>query len=123
MSDEFARPNPRPRQYGSGWRSPSPSWLPKSIDPATSSVQSLATRAASGIFESIFDVSRTLPPHLLLSLIYRVAVLHLAARIVPMIRKSSVGWGDGMDESVATGFWDGRSLGEEPTVGMRARLD
>jgi len=40
-----------------------------------------------------------------------------------MIRKSSVGWGDGMDESVATGFWDGRSLGEEPTVGMRARLD
>jgi hypothetical protein len=86
------------------------------VSPATSSVQSLATRAASGIFESIFDVARTLPPHLLLSLIYRVAVLHLAARIVPVIRKNSMGWGDGMDDGVVTGFWDGRSLGEEPAV-------
>jgi hypothetical protein len=55
-----------------------------------------------------------------LSLIYRVAVLHLAARIVPVIRKSSMGWDDGMDNDVG-GFWDGRSLGEEPTVGTTCR--
>ncbi|GFZ44750.1 hypothetical protein JCM24511_02475 [Saitozyma sp. JCM 24511] len=66
--------------------------------------------------------AQTLPPHLLLSLIYRVAVLHLAARIVPVIRKTSMGWNDGMDEGSANGngdggrpgFWDGRSLGQEP---------
>lgn len=69
------------------------------------------------------DISsaQTLPPHTLLSLIYRVAVMHLAARIIPVIRKSSLGWSDtpGEDDSAASGstpFWDGRSLGEEPAV-------
>lgn len=80
-----------------------------------------------GIWDSLSDIARTLPPHLLLSLIYRVAVLHLAARIVPVIRKYSMGWDDGMgsgegdgDVSGAgrPGFWDGRSLGEEPAVSL-----
>nr|GFD30192.1 hypothetical protein [Tanacetum cinerariifolium] len=71
-------------------------------------------RLRGGTFDSIFDIAQTLPPHLLLSLIYRLAVLHLAARIVPVIRKSSMGYDDGMDGAVASGFWDGRSLGEEP---------
>jgi hypothetical protein len=57
--------------------------------------------------------------------VYRVLVLHLAARIVPMIRKASLGWNDGMSDSgilnpegsgAQPGFWDGRSLTEEPTV-------
>lgn len=70
----------------------------------------------TGIFDSLFDVTKTLPPHLLLSLIYRVAVLHLAARIVPVLRKASIGWDDGMETNVSAGFWDGKSLGEEPAV-------
>lgn len=106
----------RPRQFGSGWTSISPTWKPKTITPAVPTVQALATRALNGVLDNVIDVARTLPPHLLLSLIYRVAVLHLAARIVPALRKSSMGWDDGMDNGVASGFWDGRSLGEEPTV-------
>lgn len=96
----------------------SPTWQPKAISPSTTSVQDLAARAINGALDHVLDVARTLPPHLLLSLIYRVAVLHCAARIVPAIRKSSIGWDDGMGEgdSSPTGFWDGRSLGEEPTV-------
>jgi hypothetical protein len=53
-------------------------------------------------------------------------MLHLAARIVPVIRKASMGWDDGMGDigaggvgaegGVTPGFWDGRSLGEEPAV-------
>lgn len=106
----------RPRQYGSGWLSPSPTWTPKVVSPITPSVHSLASRAVTGIFDSLFDVTKTLPPHLLLSLIYRVAVLHLAARIVPVLRKASTGWDDGMETDVSAGFWDGKSLGEEPAV-------
>lgn len=53
-------------------------------------------------------------------------MLHLASRIVPVIRKYSMGWEDAfLDEADADadgsngerpGFWDGRSLGEEPAV-------
>lgn len=110
----------RPRQYGSGWMSPLPSWLPKELPTSAPSLKTLASRALSGSLDSVFGVARTLPPHLLLSLIYRVAVLHLAARIAPVIRKSSMGWDDGMDNDVG-GFWDGRSLGEEPTVRQQRR--
>jgi hypothetical protein len=72
----------------------------------------------NGIVSSISDIARTFPPHLLLSLIYRVAVLHLAAKIVPVIRKYSMGWDDTLsgDEKERPGFWDGRSLVEEPAV-------
>ena len=63
------------------------------------------------MLDSMRSVSLSLPPHLLLSLIYRVAVLHCAARIVPMIRR---GWEDGSDAT--PNFWDGKSLTEEPPV-------
>ena len=106
----------RPRRYGSGWLSPSPSWTSKALPATTPDVKSLATTALVGVADSFVSVARTLPPHLLLSLIYRVTVLHLAARIVPVIRKSSMGWDDGMNDATP-GFWDGRSLGEEPAVG------
>jgi hypothetical protein len=63
-----------------------------------------------------------------LSLIYRITVLHLAAKIVPIIRKSSAGWDDSLATSdvasdVPAGFWDGRSLGEEPAVSYFAIRD
>lgn len=35
-----------------------------------------------------------------------------------MIRKVSMGWDDGMDSGVTPGFWDGRSLGQEPAVSL-----
>ncbi|WWD06237.1 hypothetical protein V865_004323 [Kwoniella europaea PYCC6329] len=112
-----------PRTYGSGWlpsptsslRQPS-SHIPKSLD----SISALFNYALHSTFPSFISVSRTLPPHLLLSLIYRVAVLHMAARIVPVIRKSSLGWDDGLSidgngsGEQKEGFWDGRSLGQEP---------
>ncbi|ORY23537.1 ICE2-domain-containing protein [Naematelia encephala] len=105
-----------PRQFGSAWFSPSPYWTPKSLPftSATPTIQALARRATIGVVDSLANVASTLPPHLLLSLIYRVTVLHLAARIVPMIRKGAMGWDDGMEEKEPPGFWDGRSLGEEP---------
>ncbi|OCF60055.1 hypothetical protein L486_02728 [Kwoniella mangroviensis CBS 10435] len=112
-----------PRTYGSGWlpsptsslRQPS-SHISKSLD----SISALFNYAIHSTFPSFISVSRTLPPHLLLSLIYRVAVLHMAARIVPVIRKSSLGWDDGLSidgngvGEQKEGFWDGRSLGQEP---------
>lgn len=106
-----------PRQFGSSWLSPSPIWSPKFVTPHVPTVQAMMRRATIGVADSFVNVARTLPPHLLLSLIYRVAVLHLAARIVPVIRKSSMGWDDGMevnDAGVTPGFWDGRSLRQEP---------
>ena len=105
----------RPRQYGSGWLSLSPAWTSKPVK-ARSSVRSLATAALIGVADSFVDVARTLPPHLLLSMIYRVTVLHLAARIVPALRINSMGWDDGMDPTTPSSFWDGRSLGQEPPV-------
>ena len=110
---------PSPRQFGSSWLSPSPIWSPKFVTPHVPTVQAMMRRATIGVADSFVNVARTLPPHLLLSLIYRVAVLHLAARIVPVIRKSSMGWDDGMevnDAGVTPGFWDGRSLRQEPAV-------
>ncbi|WWC85447.1 uncharacterized protein L201_000310 [Kwoniella dendrophila CBS 6074] len=115
-----------PRSYGTGWL-PSPSSplrqsasLPKALD--STSISSLFSYAVHSVVPSFVSVSRTLPPHLLLSLIYRVAILHMAARIVPVIRKSSLGWDDGMSNdgssdqntSQGEGFWDGKSLNEEP---------
>ncbi|WVR03178.1 hypothetical protein IAU60_000169 [Kwoniella sp. DSM 27419] len=111
-----------PRTYGTGWlpapssplRQPEP--LPA---PELTSVSALLSYAVHSTFPSFISVSRTLPPHLLLSLIYRVAILHAAAKIVPGLRKASLGWDDGMsDGGLSTdgqpGFWDGRSLNEEP---------
>lgn len=88
------------------------SWLshdwavPKTV--TAPNVNVLAHRAVSGMLDSVWSVSLGLPPHLLLSLIYRVLVLHFSARIVPMIRR---GWEDA--DSVPS-FWDGRSLNQEP---------
>lgn len=62
------------------------------------------------------DIAFNLPHHLLLSLVYRVVVLHAAARIIPAIRKYSMGYDDGMTDESKPGFWDGRSLNEEPMV-------
>ncbi|WRT63310.1 uncharacterized protein IL334_000215 [Kwoniella shivajii] len=120
-----------PRTYGTGWlpSSTSPlrqhSILPKSNYQSIDSITSLFSFALHSIFPSFISVSKNLPPHLLLSLIYRVAVLHMAARIVPVIRKASLGWDDGMSNDGSNditssqqiqgeGFWDGRSLGQEP---------
>lgn len=83
--------------------------MPKNV--SAPSVNALAHYAVGSALDSVWAVAGALPPHLLLSLIYRVLVLHFAARIVPMIRR---GWEDGSD--AAPNFWDGRSLGEEPTV-------
>jgi len=108
----------RPRTYGSGWL-PSPATFPpsKPLSFPETTVQGLFSRAASGIFDSVTDIALTLPPHLLLSLVYRVVVLHFAARIIPAIRKNSMGYDDGMSDETRPGsFWDGRSLGEEPMV-------
>ena len=115
--------NGRPRAYGSGWL-PSPATFPpsKPLSFPETTVQGLFSRAASGIFDSVTDIALTLPPHLLLSLVYRVVVLHFAARIIPAIRKNSMGYDDGMtDETRPGSFWDGRSLGEEPMVSPRFR--
>lgn len=98
----------RPRQFGTGWLSHD--WaIPNTV--SAPNVKTLAQYAVSSALDSVWAVSAALPPHLLLSLIYRVVALHFAARIVPMIRR---GWEDGSD--AAPNFWDGRSLGEEPTV-------
>ncbi|KAK8844666.1 hypothetical protein IAR55_006515 [Kwoniella newhampshirensis] len=111
-----------PRSFGNSWLpTTSPLTIPNTL-PSKSlrSIPSLLSYALSATFPSFISVSRTLPPHLLLSLIYRVAVLHLAARIVPVIRKASLGWDDGMsgdgegEAEGKPGFWDGRSLGQEP---------
>lgn len=100
--------DPRPRQFGTGWLSHD--WaVPKTV--SAPNVNALVHYAVSSALDSVWRVSIALPPHLLLSLIYRVVVLHFATRIVPMIRR---GWEDGSD--AAPNFWDGRSLGEEPTV-------
>jgi len=116
--------NGRPRAYGSGWL-PSPATFPpsKPLSFPETTVQGLFSRAASGIFDSVTDIALNLPPHLLLSLVYRVVVLHFAARIIPAIRKNSMGYDDGMtDETRPGSFWDGRSLGEEPMVSHRHQL-
>lgn len=81
-------------------------------------MNALAHYAVGSAFDSVWKISAALPPHLLLSLIYRVVVLHFATRIVPMIRR---GWEDGSD--AAPNFWDGRSLGEEPTVSTCSRAE
>jgi hypothetical protein len=110
----------RPRTYGSGWL-PSPATFPpsKPLSFPETTVQGLFSRAASGIFDSVTDIALTLPPHLLLSLVYRVVVLHFAARIIPAIRKNSMGYDDGMNGETRPGsFWDGRSLTEEPMVNI-----
>ncbi|KAK4684740.1 hypothetical protein P7C73_g5424, partial [Tremellales sp. Uapishka_1] len=103
-----------PHRFGTGWLTSD--WaVAKSV--SETSVISLAERAVRGLVDNVWGVSSTLPPHVLLSLIYRILVLHLAAKIVPIIRKSSTGWDDGMsasDNQVEPGFWDGRTLGEEP---------
>ncbi|BEJ13408.1 hypothetical protein CspHIS471_0305820 [Cutaneotrichosporon sp. HIS471] len=97
-----------PRQFGTGWLSHD--WaVPKSV--SAPSVNALAHYAVGSAIDSVWAVAGALPPHVLLSLIYRVVVLHFAARIVPMIRR---GWEDGSD-TAGPNFWDGRSLGEEPT--------
>ncbi|ODN73879.1 hypothetical protein L202_07396 [Cryptococcus amylolentus CBS 6039] len=104
------------RTFGSSWF-PSPSPLRESYSiPAIGkpSVQSLLSYALHSLFPSFMTVSRTLPPHLLLSLIYRVAVLHLAARIVPVLRRASMGWDEREGGEGEEGFWDGRTLGDEP---------
>lgn len=84
--------------------------LPSTVGPSVNSLLSYALHAA---VPSFITVSETLPPHLVLSLIYRVTVLHLAAKIVPVLRRASMGWDD-RDER--EGFWDGRTLGDEPAV-------
>jgi hypothetical protein len=110
MSQPQSSTDSRPRQYGSGWLSHD--WaVPKSIK--ASSVKGLAQYTLTRAFDSVWVVAKQLPPHLLLSLIYRVVVLHFATRIIPVIRKASLGYDNG--EPVPS-FWDGRSLGEEPTV-------
>lgn len=81
-------------------------------------MQALAQYAISRAFDSVWDIAKQLPPHLLLSLIYRVVVLHFATRIIPMIRKASLGYDNG---EPAPSFWDGRSLTEEPTVSLGER--
>lgn len=97
----------RPRTFGTGWLSHD--WaVPKSV--SAPNVSALLSRALNSTFDSLWSVSLSLPPHLLLSLIYRVCVLHWATRIVPAIRK---GWDDGGE---APSFWDGKSLGQEPPV-------
>lgn len=107
----------RPRQYGSGWLSHD--WaVPKQL--TATSVKSLAKYAISRAFDSVWEVARQLPPHLLLSLIYRVVVLQFATRIIPMIRKASMGYDNG---DAVPNFWDGRSLGEEPTVSYYERSE
>jgi hypothetical protein len=100
----------RPRQYGSGWLSHD--WAVPKITSATS-VKALAQYLFSRALDSVWDIAKQLPPHLLLSLIYRVVVLHFSTRIIPMIRKASLGYDNG---EPAPSFWDGRSLTEEPTV-------
>ncbi|WWC67206.1 uncharacterized protein I206_101113 [Kwoniella pini CBS 10737] len=113
-----------PRTYGTGWL-PSPSSplrQSNSLPYELNSISSLFNYTIHSVFSSFISVSRTLPPHLLLSLIYRVAVLHMAARIIPIIRKSSLGWDDGFSSDGADntpiqqkdGFWDGKSLNQEP---------
>jgi hypothetical protein len=82
----------------------------------------LFSRAASGIFDSVTDIAFNLPHHLLLSLVYRVVVLHAAARIIPAIRKYSMGYDDGMTDESKPGFWDGRSLNEEPMVRPHVKI-
>ncbi|OWT37627.1 hypothetical protein J008_00442 [Cryptococcus neoformans] len=83
--------------------------LPPTVEP---SINSLLTYALHSAVPSFIKVSETLPPHLVLSLIYRVTVLHLAAKIVPVLRRASMGWDDRDD--AREGFWDGRTLGDEP---------
>lgn len=97
---------------------PSPSPLRKShsLPPIVDrSIHSLLSYALHSAVPSFINVSETLPPHLILSLIYRVTVLHLAAKIVPVLRRASMGWDD-RDEH--EGFWDGRTLGDEPPVNI-----
>nr|KIR48550.1 hypothetical protein I312_02400 [Cryptococcus bacillisporus CA1280] len=98
---------------GSSWfPSPSPLRKSHSLPPVVDrSIHSLLSYALHSAVPSFINVSETLPPHLILSLIYRVTVLHLAAKIVPVLRRASMGWDD-RDER--EGFWDGRTLGDEP---------
>lgn len=91
--------------------------LPPTVEP---SINSLLTYALHSAVPSFIKVSETLPPHLVLSLIYRVTVLHLAAKIVPVLRRASMGWDDRDD--AREGFWDGRTLGDEPAVCQRPSL-
>lgn len=102
---------------GSSWfPSPSPLRKSHSLPPIVDrSIHSLLSYALHSAVPSFINVSETLPPHLILSLIYRVTVLHLAAKIVPVLRRASMGWDD-RDER--EGFWDGRTLGDEPPVNI-----
>lgn len=102
---------------GSSWfPSPSPLRKSHSLPPIVDrSINSLLSYALHSAVPSFINVSETLPPHLILSLIYRVTVLHLAAKIVPVLRRASMGWDD-RDER--EGFWDGRTLGDEPPVNI-----
>lgn len=100
----------------SSFPSPSPLRKSHSLPPIVDrSIHSLLSYALHSAVPSFITVSETLPPHLILSLIYRVTVLHLAAKIVPVLRRASMGWDD-RDER--QGFWDGRTLGDEPPVNI-----
>nr|ODN87043.1 hypothetical protein L203_03817 [Cryptococcus depauperatus CBS 7841]ODO01306.1 hypothetical protein L204_02034 [Cryptococcus depauperatus CBS 7855] len=102
------------RTFGFSWfPSPSPLRQPSSLPPIDKpSISSLISYSLHSLFPSFMTVLRTLPPHLLLSLIYRITVLHMAARIVPILRRASMGWDERIEGK--EGFWDGRTLGDEP---------
>jgi hypothetical protein len=87
-------------------------------------VVGLAMSILNHATETMFKIARSLPPTLLISLCYRLLVLHTAARLIPAIKRAASGW----DESVASndkpeetetssGFWsNGKSFSDERPV-------
>lgn len=76
--------------------------------------------------ETMLKIAKSLPPTLLISLCYRLLVLHTAARFIPAIKRAASGWDEPVErvgvevgEKSSSSFWsDGRSFSEERAVSL-----
>jgi hypothetical protein len=84
-------------------------------------VVGLAMNILNHASETMLKIAKSLPPTLLISLCYRLLVLHTAARFIPAIKRAASGWDEPVEavaeESEKSGFWsDGRRFSEERAV-------
>ena len=85
-------------------------------------VVGLAMSILNHASETMLKIAKSLPPTLLISLCYRLLVLHTAARFIPAIKRAASGWDEpvtpvGGEVEKTSSFWsDGRSFSEERAV-------
>jgi hypothetical protein len=88
-------------------------------------VVGLAMNILNHASETMLKIAKSLPPTLLISLCYRLLVLHTAARFIPAIKRAASGWDEPVTPAAgevekSSSFWsDGRSFSEERAVSQR----